>query len=64
MSMKMEGERRCGREKEEIRLYKIGMFAQMNHVTVKALHFYEEQRSCSPHGLTEEPATAIIQWIR
>ena len=24
-------------------LYKIGMFAAMNHVTVKALRFYEEQ---------------------
>ena len=23
-------------------LYKIGMFAAMNHVTVKALRFYEE----------------------
>lgn len=27
----------------EGRLYKIGMFAQMNHITVKALRFYEEQ---------------------
>ena len=25
------------------RLYKIGMFAAMNHVTVKTLRFYEEQ---------------------
>lgn len=30
-------------EKEPSRLYKIGMFAQMNHVTVKTLHFYEDQ---------------------
>lgn len=32
----------CG-EKESGTLYKIGMFAAMNHVTVKALRFYEEQ---------------------
>lgn len=29
--------------KEESRLYKIGMFAQMNHITIKTLRFYEEQ---------------------
>ncbi|MBP3509901.1 MAG: MerR family transcriptional regulator [Oscillibacter sp.] len=29
-------------------LYKIGMFAAMNHVTVKTLHFYEEQGLLSP----------------
>lgn len=35
-------------------LYKIGMFAQMNHVTVKALRFYEEQGLLSPAYVDEE----------
>lgn len=30
-------------EKTPSRLYRIGLFAQMNHITVKALRFYEEQ---------------------
>ena len=30
-------------EKTNDTLYKIGMFAAMNHVTVKALRFYEDQ---------------------
>ena len=29
-------------------LYKIGMFAQMNHVTIKTLRFYEEQGLLAP----------------
>ena len=29
-------------------LYKIGMFAAMNHVTVKTLRFYEEQGLLAP----------------
>ena len=35
-------------------LYRIGMFAQMNHVTVKALRFYEEQRLLLPAYVEEE----------
>lgn len=46
--MKMERNHQCGQGKEEIRLYKIGMFAQMNHITVKTLHFYEEQQLLLP----------------
>ncbi|MDD7215767.1 MAG: MerR family transcriptional regulator [Firmicutes bacterium] len=30
-------------EKTTPQLYKIGMFAQMNHITIKTLRFYEEQ---------------------
>lgn len=41
-------------EKEPSRLYKIGMFAQMNHVTVKTLHFYEDQRLLLPAFVDEE----------
>lgn len=35
-------------------LYKIGMFAQMNHVTVKALRFYEEQGLLFPAHVDDE----------
>ena len=35
-------------------LYKIGMFAQINHVTVKTLRFYEEQGLLSPAFVDEE----------
>ena len=34
--------------KENGTLYKIGMFAAMNHITVKALRFYEEQGLLTP----------------
>lgn len=52
--MKMERDHRCGKEKEKSRLYRIGMFAQMNHVTVKALHFYEEQQLLLPARIDGE----------
>ena len=35
-------------------LYKIGMFAQMNHVTVKTLRFYEEQGIVKQAHVDEE----------
>lgn len=35
-------------------LYKIGMFAAMNHVTVKALRFYEEQGLLTPACINQE----------
>lgn len=35
-------------------LYKIGMFAAMNHVTVKALRFYEEQGLLTPVFINQE----------
>ena len=35
-------------------LYKIGMFAAMNHVTVKALRFYEEQGLLMPVYINQE----------
>ena len=44
----------CKEEKEPPRLYKIGMFAQMNHVTVKTLRFYEEQGLLIPAYVDEE----------
>lgn len=45
-------------------LYKIGMFAQMNHVTVKALRFYEEQGLLSPAFVDEENGYEICGNIR
>ena len=41
--MRMRDEHKGCAEKAESHLYRIGMFAQMNHVTVKTLRFYEEQ---------------------
>ena len=46
MEMKRE-HKPCG-EKASGTLYKIGVFAAMNHVTVKALRFYEEQGLLMP----------------
>lgn len=40
--------------KEKDYLYKIGMFAAMNHVTVKTLRFYESQGLLSPAYVDEE----------
>ena len=39
----MKQEHKPCETKDSGTLYKIGMFAAMNHVTVKALRFYEEQ---------------------
>ena len=41
--MEMKQEHLPCAERASDRLYKIGMFAAMNHVTVKTLRFYEEQ---------------------
>lgn len=46
--MKMTEVHHCFEEKEPGHLYKIGMFAQMNHITVKTLRFYEEQELLLP----------------
>ena len=46
--MKMnEGHEAC-QTKEQPRLYKIGMFANMNHVTIKTLRYYDEQKLLIP----------------
>ena len=46
--MKMNEKHEAFEHKVPPQLYKIGMFAQMNHVTVKALRFYEEQELLLP----------------
>lgn len=45
--MKMNSSHEC-EDKSESTLYKIGVFAAMNHMTVKALRFYEEQGLLMP----------------
>lgn len=52
--MEMKEEHFWLEEKVESHLYKIGMFAQMNHVTVKTLHFYEEQGLLVPAFVERE----------
>ena len=52
--MRMYEEHMGWEVKSEAHLYKIGMFAQMNHVTVKALRFYEEQGLLAPAYVDEE----------
>ena len=46
--MEMKLEHKACENKTNDTLYKIGMFAAMNHVTVKALRFYEEQGLLRP----------------
>ena len=46
--MEMKYEHKPCKGKDSGTLYKIGMFAAMNHVTVKALRFYEEQGLLMP----------------
>ncbi|MCI6060658.1 MAG: MerR family transcriptional regulator [Dorea sp.] len=52
--MKMKKEHSCFPEKESSYLYRIGMFAQMNHVTIKTLRFYEEQGLLLPASVDKE----------
>lgn len=52
MEMKMKHEP-C-ESKDSSTLYKIGMFAAMNHVTVKTLRFYEEQGLLVPAFINPE----------
>ena len=52
--MKMKYKHEPCKVKTSNTLYKIGMFAAMNHVTVKTLHFYEEQGLLLPAYINEE----------
>ena len=49
----MEKEHKACGEKTSDHLYKIGMFAQMNHITIKTLHFYEEQGLLALHVMVD-----------
>lgn len=46
--MEMKEKHQPCQEKSDNTLYKIGMFAAMNRVTVKTLRFYEEQGLLRP----------------
>ncbi|MDO4472187.1 MAG: MerR family transcriptional regulator [Bacillota bacterium] len=52
--MKMNKEHMPCEPKASGTLYRIGMFAAMNHVTVKALRFYEEQGLLEPAFIQQE----------
>ena len=52
--MQMKEKHEPCRIRTENHLYRIGMFAQMNHITVKTLRFYEEQGLLSPAYVEEE----------
>ena len=52
--MEMKQEHKPCETKDSGTLYKIGMFAAMNHVTVKALRFYEEQGLLIPAQINHE----------
>ena len=52
--MKMNEKHEACTQKSAPQLYKIGMFAQMNHITVKALRFYEEQGLLLPAFVDSE----------
>ena len=54
LQMQMKDKHEPCRVQTESHLYRIGMFAQMNHITVKALRFYEEQGLLSPAYVDEE----------
>lgn len=52
--MKMNNEHKPCDTKTENHLYKIGIFAQMNHITIKTLRFYEEQGLVLPAYVDED----------
>ena len=52
--MQMKDKHEPCRVQTDSHLYRIGMFAQMNHITVKALRFYEEQGLLCPAYVDEE----------
>ena len=54
LQMQMKEKHEPCRVQTDSHLYRIGMFAQMNHITVKALRFYEEQGLLFPAHVDEE----------
>ena len=51
--MKMYKKHNSCEKKESGTLYRIGMFAQMNRVTIKTLRFYESQGLLEPAFVDE-----------
>lgn len=54
INMKMKQHHPAFEKKEKDNLYKIGMFASMNRVTIKALRYYDEQELLVPVYVDEE----------
>lgn len=52
--MKMNQQHQSCKNKEKEQLYKIGMFANMNRVTIKTLRYYDEQKLLLPVYVDEE----------
>ena len=52
--MRMKNAHMSCEEKEQSKLYRIGMFATMNHVTIKALRYYDDQGLLTPAYVDEE----------
>lgn len=52
--MKMKQYHPSCKDKEKEQLYKIGMFANMNRVTIKTLRYYDEQKLLVPVYVDEE----------
>lgn len=52
--MKMNQQHPSCEPKEKVQLYKIGMFANMNRVTIKTLRYYDEQNLLVPVYVDEE----------
>lgn len=51
--MRMHNGHEACNPKQKRRLIKIGMFAHMNHISIKTLHFYEEQGLLAPAFVDE-----------
>lgn len=52
--MRMKEQHEACKVKEQPKLYKIGMFANMNRVSIKTLRYYEEQNFLQPAYVDEE----------
>lgn len=52
--MRMNNTHTACETKEHCKLYRIGMFAAMNHVTIKALRYYDEQGLLTPAHIDEK----------
>ena len=53
-NLKMKQQHEPCKVKEQPRLYRIGMFANMNRVTIKTLRYYDEQNLLKPVYVDEE----------
>ena len=52
--MKMKEQHKACEVKEQPKLYKIGMFANMNRITIKTLRYYDEQNLIKPVYVDKE----------